>query len=245
MNVYGLIGYPLGHSFSKQYFTRKFERMGLADCRFELFPLEKISELPALVAATNGLKGLAVTIPHKSSVIPFLDHIENEAKEIGSVNCIILKSGRLHGYNTDVAGFERTLVPLLCPQHTRALILGSGGSSRAVQYVLNKLNITYLVVSRNAHGLNGMIAYDAINEKTLDQYKLIINCTPVGMYPDIETRPNLPYHLLSDKHLLYDLVYNPPVTGFLSAGAAYGAQVMNGQKMLEIQAEENWRIWNS
>ena len=244
MNVYGLIGYPLGHSFSKKYFTEKFEKMQLDDCIFELYPLKEIKELPSLVGRTNGLKGLAVTVPYKESVIPFLDHTDKEAALIGAVNCICISAGKLKGYNTDISGFERSLVPLLKPHHTKALILGSGGSSKAVRYVLNKLQIGYLVVSRSNTVAEGFITYESLDEKIMKEYTLVINCTPVGMYPDVQAQPKLPYQFIGSDHLLFDLVYNPAQTLFLANGLAQGATVKNGYAMLEIQAEENWKLWN-
>ena len=245
MSVYGLIGNPLGHSFSKKYFTEKFDKENLGDCRFELYPLSTISEFPSLIENTKDIKGLAVTIPYKETVIPFLDDVQEEAKKIGAVNCIKITTNKLIGYNTDVIGFERSLKPLLQPHHTKALVLGSGGSSKAVQYVLNKLQITFLVVTRNKVPANGFINYDAVDEHIIDEYSLIINCTPVGMFPNDAEQPLLPYHFLDKKNLLFDLVYRPAETRFLASGKQYGANIKNGLEMLQIQAEENWRIWNS
>ena len=245
MNVYGLIGNPLGHSFSKKYFTKKFEKENLGDCRFELYPLSLISEFPALIENTKDLKGLAVTIPYKQTVVAFLDDVHEEAKKIGAVNCIKITTNKLTGYNTDIIGFERSLKPLLQPHHSKALVLGSGGSSKAVQYVLNKLQIAFLVVTRNEIGAEGFINYHHVDEHIINDYPLIINCTPVGMFPDEAGQPLLPYHFLSKKNLLFDLVYRPAETRFLASGKQFGATVKNGLEMLMIQAEENWGIWNS
>ncbi|MEP7166026.1 MAG: shikimate dehydrogenase [Ferruginibacter sp.] len=245
MNVYGLIGNPLGHSFSKKYFTEKFEKEGRNDCRFELYPLSTISEFPSLIENTKDLRGLAVTIPYKEAVIPFLDDISEEAKKIGAVNCIKIIANRLRGYNTDAIGFERSLKPLLQPHHAKALVLGSGGSSKAVQYVLDKLRITFLVVTRNEMERAGFINYSAIDENITNDHPLIINCTPVGMYPNEAEQPLLPYHFLHKKNLLFDLIYRPAETRFLASGKQFGATVKNGFEMLMIQAEENWRIWNA
>ena len=243
MKLYGLIGYPLGHSFSKQYFTEKFDREQLKDCRFELFELSDIGELYQLLKKEPALKGLAVTIPYKESVIPFLDIIDKDAALIGAVNCISISSGKLTGYNTDHIGFEMSLKPLLKIHHTKALVLGSGGASKAVQYVLQKLEIEYLVVTRNRQPSNGMINYESLNEKIIQEYTLIINCTPVGMFPHEKEEPEIPYHYLHAAHLLFDLIYKPTVTKFLSRGKQQGATIKNGYEMLVLQAEENWKIW--
>ncbi len=243
MKLFGLIGYPLGHSFSKQYFTEKFDREQLTDCRFELFELRDIGDFGLLLKNETALKGLAVTIPYKESVIPFLDIIDKDAALIGAVNCISISSGKLTGYNTDHIGFEMSLKPLLKIHHTKALVLGSGGASKAVQYVLQKLEIEYLVVTRNRQPSNGMINYESLNEKIIQEYTLIINCTPVGMFPHEKEEPEIPYHYLHAAHLLFDLIYKPSVTKFLSRGKQQGATIKNGYEMLVLQAEENWKIW--
>lgn len=244
MKLFGLIGYPLGHSFSKIYFTNKFETDGLGDCYFELFPIEKIEQLPQLIGARPLLAGLAVTIPYKKAVIPYLDLLDEEAKKIGAVNCISFNNGKLKGYNTDVFGFERSFKPLLQVSHQKVLVLGTGGAAKAVLYVLNKLGLPYLQVSRKAKVDEGVICYEDISESLMETYTIIINCTPVGMSPAVDTRPAIPYQWLTSKHLLYDLVYQPATTLFLAAGIEKGAVVKNGYDMLAIQAEENWRIWN-
>ena len=243
MKLYGLIGYPLGHSFSKQYFTQKFEKENLADCFFELFPLIKIHQLNNLIQSQLSLKGLCVTIPHKQSVIPFLNSISEEAKNIGAVNCIEILPEGLKGHNTDVVGFEQSFIPYLKPHHSKALVFGTGGASKAVQYVLGKLNIPFLPVSRVPAG-NHCIGYNKINKELLEEYKIIINCTPLGMYPNEDAMPELPYKYLSPQHYLYDLIYKPAETKFLQQGKQKGATIKNGYDMLIIQAEENWKIWN-
>ena len=243
MKLYGLIGYPLGHSFSKQYFTQKFEKENLADCFFELFPLIKINQLNNLIQSQLSLKGLCVTIPHKQSVIPFLNSISEEAKNIGAVNCIEILPEGLKGHNTDVVGFEQSFISYLKPHHSKALVLGTGGASKAVQYVLGKLNIPFLPVSRVPAG-NHCIGYNKINKELLEEYKIIINCTPLGMYPNEDAMPELPYKYLSPQHYLYDLIYKPAETKFLQQGKQKGATIKNGYDMLIIQAEENWKIWN-
>ena len=243
MKVYGLIGNPLGHSFSKQYFTEKFEREQLPGCRFELYPLENIDQFTSLLNSEADLNGLAVTIPYKESVIPFLNVVDEVSALIGAVNCIKISAGNLLGYNTDCIGFERSLLPLLQNHHTSALVLGSGGSSKAVQYVLRKLNIDLLVVTRNKILQQGFIHYDLIDENIMQQHSLVINCSPVGMFPDEDNKPEIPYQYLSKDHLLFDLVYRPAETKFLKEGKSRGSTVKNGYEMLVIQAEENWKIW--
>lgn len=243
MNIYGLIGYPLGHSFSKQYFTQKFEKEDLDDCFFELFSLETIGEFKELIQRTANLKGLAVTIPYKESVIPYVAFMSDEARKIGAVNCIEVLPEGLKGHNTDVVGFEQSFVPHLQHHHTKALVLGTGGASKAVQYVLYKLGIPFLLVSRSPKA-NQTISYEAIDEALLKEYTVIINCTPVGMAPNVKDRPAIPYEHLSFAHYLYDLIYKPGQTEFLSEGKSRGATIKNGYEMLIIQAEENWKIWN-
>lgn len=243
MKLYGLIGYPLGHSFSKKYFTEKFEREGLGDCCFELFELEQIAALLQLIQRQKNLKGLAVTIPYKEAVINLLTTLSPDAREIGAVNCIEFLPTGLKGHNTDVIGFIKSFVPDLQAHHKQALILGTGGASKAVQYALKQLNIPFLLVSRSGEG-NGMIGYHQVNEALLQAYNIIINASPVGMYPHENEKPELPYQFISSKHYLYDLVYRPAQTVFLSEGLSRGATIKNGLEMLELQAEENWKIWN-
>jgi shikimate dehydrogenase len=243
MNLFGLIGYPLGHSFSKQYFTNKFETEGLEDCFFDLFPLEDIATFPDLISTHSSLKGLAVTIPYKETVIPFLHQISAEAKKIGAVNCIKIHEGHFTGYNTDIIGFEKSFTPLLEMHHTKALILGTGGASKAVQFILNKLQIPFLLVLRTADNISRCITYADMNESLLKEFTIIINCTPVGMAPKEDAKPLIPYEFISSKHYLYDLIYKPATTLFLEEGKSKGAIVKNGYEMLLIQAEENWKIW--
>jgi len=244
MKAYGLIGYPLTHSFSKQYFTEKIEREGIADAVFYSFPLTQIDELPDLLKDNPQLKGLAVTIPYKEQVLKYVDVLSDEVKHIGAANCIRIRNNKLTAYNTDIIGFERSFAKKLNPSHNKALILGTGGSSKAVQYVLEKLEIEFLVVSRNEHGDENSIQYDQLSEAIINEYRIIINTTPLGMSPVEDTCPDLPYGLLSNDHYLYDLVYVPAKTLFLQKGEQQGATIENGFEMLIIQAEENWRIWN-
>lgn len=242
MNLYGLTGYPLGHSFSKQYFTQKFKTEGLEDCFFELFPLSSIDLFPGLIHTQHSLKGLAVTIPYKESVMQYLQQLSDEAEKIGAVNCIEFLPGGLKGHNTDVVGFEQSFVPQLRPHHTKALVLGTGGASKAAQYVLKKLSVPFLLVSRTAG--TGLITYADISEQLLEEYTVIINCSPVGMSPDEAAAPQLPYEFIGPCHYLFDMIYKPAETKFLGEGKKRGAIIKNGYEMLLLQAEENWKIWN-
>jgi shikimate dehydrogenase len=242
MKVYGLIGYPLSHSFSKGFFAEKFAREGIKDCLYDSFPIPAIEELPVLVAGQPDLQGLNVTIPYKEVVMPYLDELSPAAAQIKAVNCIHFRNGRKIGYNTDAIGFRRSLEPLLQPQHKKALVLGTGGAAKAVQYVLESMDIPYLLVSRKASP--GTITYDQLNEEIMSAHTLIINTTPLGMYPNVDAAPELPYQVITPAHLLYDLIYNPAVTAFLQKGADNGAVIKNGHEMLILQAEASWEIWN-
>ncbi len=244
MKLYGLIGYPLGHSFSKQYFKEKFERESIADCFFEAFPIESINQFPALLKNNPSLKGLSVTIPYKEQVLQYIDEISDEVKAIGATNSIKISNGKLTAYNTDIVGFEKSFIKLLTPHHTKALVLGTGGASKAVQYVLGKLKIEFLVVTRKKQN-NNQVTYKELDETIMNEYTVIINCSPVGMFPNVNIAPLIPYEFISASHYLYDLVYKPSETLFLKKGKERGAVVQNGYEMLLIQAEESWRIWNS
>ena len=243
MNLFGLTGYPLGHSFSKEYFNNKFETEGREDCYFDLFPLERIDMLPGLLQSQPSLKGLAVTIPYKESVMPYLQNISDEAKAIGAVNCIEFLPSGLKGHNTDIIGFAQSFTPLLQPNHSKALVLGTGGASKAVQYVLKTSGIPFLLVSRTPD--QGNISYTDISQALLNEYHIIINSTPLGMSPNEGAAPLLPYHFIGSNHYLYDLVYKPAETKFLQEGKSRGAVIKNGYEMLLLQAEENWKIWNA
>jgi len=246
MRVFGLIGYPLGHSFSKTFFTEKFLRERIS-AKYEIFPIETLDKLPKIFEENLTLTGLNVTIPFKEKIIPFLHQIEPEARKIGAINTIrvehIYDEIQLTGFNTDVVGFELSLVPLLLPKPSKALVLGSGGASKSVCYVLDKLNISWEIVSRSPLNKN-MISYSAITPELINSCKLIINTTPLGMYPKTEACPDIPYEAVSREHLLFDLVYNPEITLFMKRGMEQGAKVKNGLEMLEIQAEKAWEIWN-
>lgn len=240
--LFGLIGFPLSHSFSKGYFTEKFHNEGIKDSSYELYPLANIAQFPALLATQPELLGLNVTIPYKEAVIPFLDELEEEAKAIGAVNTITIRNGKTKGYNTDVYGFEMSFKKHLQPHHQKALVLGTGGASKAVLHVLRKLNIPFLLVSRNT--AEDRISYGDITPELLSDYTIIINTSPLGMYPATEASPPLPYNALSPNHYLYDLIYNPPVTTFLQKGKEASATTENGLEMLYLQAEKAWEIWN-
>lgn len=244
MKLYGLIGYPLGHSFSKQYFSEKFAKEGLNDCSFEAFPIPSIDLFPALLRENPELKGLSVTIPYKEQVLKFVTEISEEVKYIGATNSIKINGNKLTAYNTDIVGFEQSFSKLLQPHHKKALVLGTGGAAKAVQYVLSKLSIEFLVVSRAENLQTGYINYKMIDEKIMKEYSIIINCSPVGMSPNENACPNIPYHSINAQHYLYDLVYKPSKTLFLQKGEENGALVQNGYEMLLIQAEASWKIWN-
>ena len=242
MSVFGIIGFPLGHSFSKKYFEEKFEKLGISgESSFQNFAIEDIKELPN-VLSTPDLQGFCITIPHKKNIIPFLDSLSPEVQEMGACNCVRIKEGKLTGYNTDIIGFEKSFTPHLTPERTKALILGTGGASAAVAFVLRKLRIPYQFISRNTPDT---WTYNMLDKHVIDDYKIIINCTPIGMSPNIEDAPPIPYEYLTEAHYLYDLIYNPAETKFLSLGKEKGAAIENGLQMLILQAEENWRIWNS
>lgn len=241
MNTYGLIGNPVEHSFSEGYFTEKFKREHI-HAIYKTFKLEHIDDFKELIAQEKGLKGLNVTIPYKEQVIPFLDEVTEQAEKIGAVNTIKFADGKRIGYNSDLFGFMKSLFPLLEKQHTHALVLGTGGASKAISHALSSLGIEYKMVSRNP-GQN-QLGYHQLDADIIDEYKLIINCTPLGTYPRTEEAPDIPYKALTPEHLLYDLTYNPPVTQFLASGQQQGCKIFNGQKMLEYQAEKSWEIWN-
>lgn len=247
MRLFGLIGYPLSHSFSEKYFTEKFFREHISDCVYRNFPLEKIHMLPDLLTSHHNLCGLNVTIPYKQAVIPYLKSLDNTAGEVGAVNTIKIIRQKttpvLKGYNTDVYGFEKSLMPLLNNTHRNALILGTGGAAKAVAYVLKKNAIQYKYVSRSAGG-DGKLLYADITQILLMEYTLIINTSPLGMYPSTDTCPEIPYQYIGTSHVLYDLVYNPEETLFLKKGKERGAVVKNGLEMLYLQAERAWQIWN-
>jgi len=250
MRIFGLIGYPLSHSFSASYFAEKFAREKITGCRYLNFPLENIEKFPELLQATENLCGLNVTIPYKQKILAYLDEMEETASAIGAVNTIKISRKEngfyLTGFNTDVYGFMESLKPLLAPRHRQALILGTGGSSKAVKYGLEKLGISFLFVSSSVRNASqGIISYEEITEEVIKRHLLIVNCTPLGMWPNVDSCPPIPYSHLTSDHLLYDLVYNPSLTAFMKKGMEKGAVVKNGLEMLHLQAEKAWEIWNS
>jgi len=243
MPKFGLLGRHISYSFSRAHFTKKFENEGLP-FTYENFDIESISEFPLVLKKNPDLVGLNVTIPYKEQILPFLDNINVKAKDIGAVNTIsISKSGKLIGYNTDCYGFKKSIEPYLKPHHKSALILGTGGASKAVAYTLQELNINFEYVTRTSNSL-AKFTYSDLTESIINSYSVIINCTPVGTHPNINDCPNIPYNGISKNHLLYDLIYNPLQTKFLALGESKGAKTCNGLKMLEFQAEKAWEIWN-
>ncbi|MBW6497642.1 MAG: shikimate dehydrogenase [Bacteroidales bacterium] len=247
MRVFGIIGYPLGHSWSAKYFAEKFQREGIHDAVYKMFPLESIADFPKLLEAEPDLVGLNVTIPYKEQVIPFLDGLEGAAAENRAVNVIGFdRSGsklKLTGHNTDVAGFEQSLLDESISLPQKALVLGTGGASKAVTWVLKKHGCDFLLVSRRPSGEN-TIGYDDLSASIIQEHTLIINTTPLGMVPNIDTCPYIPYQYLGSGHTLFDLVYNPAETLFLKKGKEMGCKTVNGSGMLTGQAIKAWEIWN-
>ena len=241
MIKFGLIGFPLGHSFSKGFFTEKFAREGI-DAEYVNFEIPDASMLLDVICDNPELRGLNVTLPHKQAVIPLLDELSDEAREIGAVNVIRIRDGKLKGFNSDIIGFTDSIRPLLQPHHKKALVLGTGGASKAICVGLNRLGIEWTYVSRSPR--EGMLTYEDITAETLQQYTVIVNCTPVGMFPKMDAAPAIPYELLTPQHLLFDCVYNPEDTLFMQKGRAQGATVKNGLEMLHLQAEASWKFWN-
>ncbi|WP_299682759.1 shikimate dehydrogenase [uncultured Tenacibaculum sp.] len=243
--LFGLIGKNISYSFSRGYFAEKFEKLDLHDHEYVNFDLTVINELDDVLKEHNSsLIGMNVTIPYKEEIIPFLDKVDKKAKKIGAVNTIkITKKGKLKGYNTDYYGFKNSLKPLLKEKHKKALILGTGGASKAIAYALKKLNIEYAFVSRKAKN-ETMFSYNDLNKTVVEDHLVIINCTPLGTSPNITEKPNIPYQYIGEHHILYDLIYNPAESAFLKSGKENGATIKNGLQMLELQAEKAWKIWN-
>ncbi|MFI3285314.1 MAG: shikimate dehydrogenase [Rikenellaceae bacterium] len=243
MRKFGLIGKSLKHSFSAKYFSEKFEREQINNCSYSLFELEKIEDILDLLRKEPELCGFNITIPYKQQIFPYLDSIDIEAERIGAVNCVKIVEGKLHGYNADIVGLRSSMAKLLKGAYIdRALVLGTGGASSAVQYMLGEMGVEFELVSRDP--LKSTITYSTISPEEILRAKLIINTTPLGTFPNIDSAPSIPYAFVSPSHYLFDLVYNPPVTQFLSYGQQRGAQTLNGEVMLLAQAEESWRIWN-
>lgn len=284
VRLFGLIGFPLSHSFSEQYFTEKFQREGIKDAMYRKFPITDINLLPDLIKCHPNLKGFNVTIPYKETIIPLLDELDETAKQIGAVNTVVCQASatlsltnnnaldatnnvpfRLKGYNTDVYGFRQSIKPFLASHHERALILGTGGASKAVEYVLRSIGVECVFVSRSDFGSaqsdianpndntaqsnnapkRTLLKYSDLNEYVIGMCKLIVNCTPVGTFPNVNEAPDIPYEYITSDHFLYDLVYNPAETEFLRRGKERGAMIQNGYDMLKMQAEKAWTIFNS
>ena len=246
MKKFGLIGYPLGHSFSRNFFNEKFNSE-LIDAEYVNFEIPTIEDLPKVIASNPNLAGFNVTIPYKEQVIPFLDAMDKDAEAIGAVNVVKVTHVKgkvvLKGYNSDVLGFTQSIESMLEPQHKKALILGTGGASKAINHGLHQLGLETLFVSRS-HKDEHTITYDELTPAIMDEYKVIVNCTPIGMYPKADECPNIPYECLTSQHLLYDLLYNPDTTLFMKKGSDNGATVKNGLEMLLLQAFGSWDIWN-
>lgn len=245
--VFGLVGKNISYSFSKTYFAKKFDELGLKGHSYSNFDIEEIAVFPEIIHANKFvLKGLNVTIPYKQDVFLYLDKVHKVARKIGAVNTVkVTKKGKLKGYNTDVIGFRDSIAPLLKEFHTKALILGTGGASKAVAYALKKMNIEVAFVSRKPKKKKKHFSYADLDEKILCEYKIIVNCTPLGTFPKTDKSPDIPYLYITEEHLLYDLIYNPEETLFLARGKTKGATTKNGYEMLERQAEASWEIWNS
>lgn len=248
MKLYGLLGYPLGHSFSAKYFAEKFAKEGI-DATYKNFEFAEVADAVAYLLQQDDLQGFNVTIPHKQAIMPYLNGLSAEAEAIGAVNVVCVKRDadgmvKLLGCNSDVVGFSISIQPLLRPKlHSKALVLGTGGASKAVMYGLRKLGVEPIYVSRTPK--EGQLTYNDLTPEVMRDYKVIVNCTPLGMYPKVDACPDIPYQYLTPDHLLYDLVYNPLETLFMKRGAAQGAVVKNGLEMLHLQAEAAWVDWNS
>lgn len=244
MRKFGLIGKKISYSFSRAFFIDKFIKEGILDASYENFDIDDINKLPKIIENNPGIQGLNVTIPYKINVIPYLDSVSKNAKKIGAVNTIkITKKGNLKGYNTDWYGFKKSISKHLKANHKRALILGTGGASKAIAHTLNKLHIDYQFVSRKP-SKKGQLTYTAITENIVSTHLIIINCTPLGTFPNVENCPAIPYTALTKDHILFDLIYNPKQTRFLELGASHNAKTINGYEMLKHQALKAWDIWN-
>ena len=242
MDKYGIIGYPLGNSFSRGFFTEKFAREHI-EAQYMNFEIPNVEMLRDVLNENPELRGLNVTLPYKTAVIPLLDELSDDARNIGAVNVIRVRNGYLKGFNSDIIGFMGSIRPLLQPHHKKALILGTGGASRAIRVGLTQLGLQWKHVSRSAR--EDMFTYSELSPEILHEYEVIVNCSPVGMYPHVDESPAIPYESLTDRNLLFDCVYNPESTQFMQRGAQQGATVKNGLEMLHLQAIASWEFWNS
>lgn len=246
MKKFGLIGYPLSHSFSKKYFSEKFENENIKECRYDNYSIESIDKLPGIIENNPELIGLNVTIPYKEKVLPYLNETDDAAKQIGAVNTIRIyrdSTIKLKGFNTDYWGFYHSLKPFLNENHKNALIMGTGGASKAVAYTFKMLKMDYQYVSRSPK-VEGHISYEQLTAGIFGKFQVIVNTTPSGMYPNIDSCPDIPYNFISEDYIMYDLIYNPEETIFLKKGKERGAVTINGLEMLHLQAEKAWEIWN-
>jgi shikimate dehydrogenase len=249
MKTYGLIGYRLGYSFSKGFFSDKFEKEGLKEHEYVNFELDTISEFPTIFEKNDNIAGLNCTIPYKQEIMPYLDEIDEEAAQVGAINTVkIIRSGsqkKLKGFNTDIYGFENSLMPMLNEKHKKALILGTGGASKAIKHILDKNSIDYLSASIETELFDKEIRYEQIDETLLKEHLIIIHATPLGTFPKVDNCPSIPYEYITSDHVLFDLVYNPELTLFLKKGQEKGASTKNGLEMLHLQAIKAWEIWNA
>lgn len=243
MQEYGLLGRDISYSFSEGYFTNKFKELGITDCKYSTFDLSDISKLKDLLASKPNLKGFNITIPYKEDVLDFLDEIDESANSIKAVNTVKIEGDKLIGFNTDTFGFRTSIKPFFEPQHRKALILGTGGAAKAIAFVLEQLGVDYFYVSRNPK-TEKEVSYSDLTIEAITNFPFIINCSPVGTFPNVDVCPDIPYEGITPSHLLYDLVYNPEESLFLRNGKERGATIVNGLSMLHHQAEESWRIWN-
>ncbi len=242
--LFGLLGKNISYSFSSGYFKEKFEELELENYQYQNFDIQSIQEFSKILKQNRALCGMNITIPYKEEILLCLEEIDSEALEIGAVNTIkFLKNGKLKGFNTDVSGFLNSLKPLLKAHHTKALILGTGGASKAIAYAFKKLHIDFTFVSRNPEKENE-ISYSNLSEDIISAHSIIINCTPLGTFPETNLCPDIPYQFITSQHLLFDLIYNPAITTFLEKGKNKGAKIKNGLEMLQLQAEKSWEIWN-
>jgi len=249
MKTYGLIGYKLGHSFSRNFFTEKFKNEGLEGYEYINFELDSIEDFPAIFSLDKSICGLNCTIPYKQQIMQFMNEIDEEAAEIGAVNTvkITLHNGKqiLKGFNTDLYGFENSLRPMLEEKHKKALILGTGGASKAIKYLFGKMGIEYLSATTKSELEEKEISYNQLTKNLMEEYLIVINATPLGTFPKVDTCPDIPYQFVGSDHVFYDLVYNPAETLFLKKGREQGAKTKNGLEMLHLQALKSWEIWNS